>query len=49
MVKNSILYYKEIVNITLLDSIRFVFQPFLISQLACYNNIFAQSKLLEES
>ena len=50
MDKKSISYDKEIVNtILLLNSIHLVFQPFLISQLAYNNNIFAQSKLIEES
>jgi hypothetical protein len=50
MDKKSIFFNKEIVNIILLlNSVHLVFQPFLISQLACYNNIFAQSKLIEES
>ena len=42
MDKKSIFYTKEIVNvILLLNSIHLVFQSFLISQLAYYNNIFA--------
>jgi hypothetical protein len=50
MNKKSISYDKEIVNtILLLNSIHLVFQSFSISQLACYNNIFAPSKLIEES
>lgn len=50
MDKKSISYDKEIVNtILLINSIHLVFQPFLISQLAYNNNIFAQSKLIEES
>lgn len=48
MVKNSILYYNEIVNTIILDSIRFGFQPFLISRFV-YNNTFAKSKLMEPS
>ena len=46
MDKNSILYYNEIVNTIILDSIRFGFQPFLISRFV-YNNTFAKSKLME--
>lgn len=46
MNKNSILYYNEIVNTIILDSIRFVFQPVLISRFV-YNNTFAKSKLME--
>ncbi len=50
MDKKSIFYNKEMVNvILLLNSVHLVFQPILISQLACYNNIFPQSKLIEES
>ena len=50
MDKKCIFYDKKIVNvILLLNSIHLVFQSFLISQLAFYNNIFAQSKLIEES
>ena len=42
MDKKSIFYNKKIVNvILLLNSIQLVFQSFLISQLAYYNNIFA--------
>jgi hypothetical protein len=48
MVNNSILYYNEIVNTTILDSMRFGFQPFLISRFV-YNNTFAKSKLMEPS
>jgi hypothetical protein len=48
MNKNSILYYNEIVNTIILDSIRFVFQPVLISRFV-YNNTFAKSKLMEPS
>ena len=49
MDKKSISYDKEIVNtILLLNSINLVFQPFSISQLAYNNNIFVQSKLIEE-
>ena len=50
MDRKSISYDKEIVNtILLINSIHLVFPPFLISQLAYNNNIFAQSKLIEES
>ena len=50
MYRKGISYDKEIVNtILLINSIHLVFQPFLISQLAYNNNIFAQSKLIEES
>ena len=50
MDKKSIFYNKKIVNvILLLNSIHLVFQSFLISQLAYYNNIFVQSKLIQES
>lgn len=50
MDRKGISYNKEIVNmILLINSIHLVFQPFLISQLAYNNNIFAQSKLIEES
>ena len=50
MDRKGISYDKEIVNtILLINSIHLVFQSFLISQLAYYNNIFAQSKLIEES
>lgn len=50
MDKKSISYDKEIVNtILLLNSINLVFQPFSISQLAYNNNIFVQSKLIDES
>jgi hypothetical protein len=48
MVNNGILYYNEIVNTIILDSIRFGFQPFLISRFV-YNNTFAKSKLMEPS
>ena len=51
MINNNFLYYKKIVNFTiisllLLDSIRFVFQPYLISRLA-YNNTFAKPNSIE--
>lgn len=50
MDRKGISYDKEIVNtILLINSIHLVFQPFLISQLAYNNNIFTQSKLIEES
>lgn len=50
MIKYNFLYYKKIVNtiisLLLLDSIRFVFQPCLISRLA-YNNTFAKPNSIE--
>ena len=50
MDRKGISYDKEIVNtILLLNSINLVFQPFSISQLAYNNNIFVQSKLIDES
>ena len=51
MVKNYILYYKKIVNtiiatLLLLESIRLVFQPCLISRLA-YINTFVKPNSIE--
>jgi len=50
MYRKGIFYDKEIVNtILLIKSLHIVFQPFLISQLVYNNNMFVQSKLIEES
>jgi hypothetical protein len=49
MDRKGIFYDKEIVNtILLINSLHLVFQPFLISQLVYNNNMFVQSKLIEE-
>ena len=43
-------YDKEIINmILLINSLHLVFQPLLNSQLVYNNNMFVQSKLIEES
>jgi hypothetical protein len=50
MDRKGISYDKEIVNtILLINSLHLVFQLFLISQLVYNNNMFVQSKSIDES
>jgi hypothetical protein len=49
MDRKGISYDKEIINtILLINSLHLIFQPLLISQLVYNNNMFVQSKLIEE-